>query len=317
MVRNCKPLHRMSLSRRSSLLALVLLPVGLLLHAQAAHAESVTISPPKEELFGNAGDTITEKIKVSNDSPTDITYQVQVDNFTAEGDKGGVNLIDDKNAPLTNISLASWVTTEPSRFTANINSPAIVSYTIKIPKGAEPGGKYASVIIKRAGQAVQGGDAVDTRVGSLILLRVSGDVTEKLSLDAFKTDNNYYQKGPVSFSLRTTNTGNVHVAPQGRIVITDTFGHKVDEIALSQANVLPTSSRVVQTTWGNSKLIGRYTATLVATYGQQNETLSATTSFIVMPIWLVIVLLALLLTIVLLITQRRGIKRIINRLTSD
>jgi len=309
----------MKISSHKSLLvavvALLSLPV-ILVAPNLAKADAVSVSPPRFELFGNPGDTISEKIKVGNDSTTAITYQTEVDDFDANGDQGGINLIG-PDAPETSISLAHWISVEPSRFTVAPNDETTITYTIKIPKTAEPGGKYASVLIKRAGEQVDGGAEVDTHVGSLILLRVSGNISEKLSLDSFKTDDTYYQHGPINLALRTTNTGNVHVAPTGKIVITDTFGHKVTEINLTRANVLPTSSRVVATSWDQKNMIGRYTATLVATYGDTNQTLSASTTFIVIPVGLIVAVIVVIVLLILMVTQRKRFKRFINRLTAD
>lgn len=282
-----------------------------------ARADSITVIPPKFEVYGNPGDVISDSIKVTSDAPTQVTYQVEVQDFTPQGDQGGVNILDDPQAPITNISLARWITAEPSRFTLDSGQEKVVNFTIKIPKSGEPGGKYATILIRRAGDKISGGAIVDTQVGSLLLLRVSGNVTEKLNLVSLTTDDTYYQHGPVSFTLRTTNTGNVHVAPTGTFVITNMFGHKVAEIPLTRANVLPTSTRAVKTVWDNQKIIGRFTANLVANYGQQNQQIVASTSFTIIPLSLIWAVVILLVVLFLMVTQRRHIRRLINRITSD
>src|SRR5690606_8074877 len=113
-----------------------------------------------------------------------------------------------------------------------------------------------------------GSAAVTTRVGTLVLLRVSGNVSEQASISTFEAPA-YSQQGPVNFSLRIQNEGNVHIRPKGTIIITDMFGRKVEEIPLDGANVLPGSVRKTDSTWEKTNILGTYTATLVATYGQQ------------------------------------------------
>lgn len=283
---------------------------------QTAQADSFSVIPPRFELFGNPGDTIVDKIRIKNGSDTNETYQMQVEDFKAQGDEGGVALID-PGSPSTTFSLATWITVDPPRITIAPGEESTVNYTIRIPRNGEPGGHYASVLARRAGQGSPGAAAVDTRVGSLILLRVSGNVTEKAHVESFRAQESYAQHGPVTFVLRSANDGNVHVQPSGTIVITNMFGRKVTEIPLTQANILPGSSRNITTTWDAKNPIGRYTATLVATYGQSKETLSATTSFIVFPLYLLVIILAIILVLFLLITQRKKVRRIINRITSD
>ena len=289
-----------------------------------ASADSVAVIPPRFDMFGNPGDTIVEKLRVRNDSDTAIAYSIVVDDFKAKDDVGGVNLFEQgEQAANANFQLAKWVTVEPTQFTIGASQEAVLNITVKIPKDAEPGGHFASVLVQRAGTQTAGGAAVESRVGSLILLRVSGAVTESASVDSFKAEESYTQYGPITFDLRTKNDGNVHVAPTGTIVITHMFGHKVAEIPLTTANVLPDSARIVKTLWDEKYPIGRYTATLVASYGQITDanghlkTLSATTSFIVFPLYLVWITIGIIVLLYLLISQRKNLKKLLNRLTAD
>ncbi len=298
-----------------SLLAVLVLFGGIQLSIPSAHADTVSIIPPKFEVFGNPGDTLTEKLKVNNSSVTEGTYQVQVEDFRAQGDDGSVDLVED-GSPRTSYSLASWITTEPSSFTVAAGQEKVVTFTIKIPKTGEPGGHYASVLIKKAGQTAPGSASVDSRIGSLVLLRVSGNVTESLTLDSFTTDS-YSQYGPVNFKLLFTNNGNVHIAPTGTIVISNLFGQKVKEIPVSGANVLPGANRLVTATWDSTNLVGRYTATYQATYGTPKQNLAATVSFVVFPVYLIFVVIIVIALVYLLIAKRKSLKRLINNITSD
>lgn len=304
----------------SILRTLVIASLGLVyvVGPRPASAATISVSPPRFELFGNPGDSLNEKIKINNPSDADATYQIEVEDFVAQGEEGGVDFKDPAENK-TSFSLAKWISVEPTRFTVPAGKESILNYTIRIPKSGEPGGHYASVLVKLAGGSVSGtsGAAVQSRVGTLILLRVSGDVKETLAINRFSTDNNYYQNGPVNFQLSSTNNGNVHVAPSGTIVITNMFGQKVKELPLTQANVLPGATRNVRTVWDQKGMVGRYTATLVANYGQNKQTLSATTSFIVFPPYLMVIIVVVLLLLFFMTTQRKKLKRIINKLTSD
>ncbi|MBU6389805.1 Fn3-like domain-containing protein [Patescibacteria group bacterium] len=293
--------------------------VSLFAPVPAAHADTISISPPKYELLGNPGDIVSEKLKVTNLGGSDATYNTTVQDFTASGEAGGVNLVD-PNSPRTTYSLAKWVTIEPSSFTVPAGKEKIVNFTIHIPQNAEPGGHYASVIVETAGAPVVGGGAsVVSHLNSLILLTVSGKITNNLALETFQTTQSFYQFGPVAFNFRTHNNGNVHEAPQGAVTITDTFGHKVAELPLPQANVLPSASRLVTFTWDKKNLVGRYTASLVATYGsgQTKTPLTATTTFYVVPFYLVWTVVGVIILIILLIAQRKRFKKLLHAITSD
>ena len=285
--------------------------------AKAETANTISVSPPTMSLFGNPGDTLSESLKVGNNSNGDLVYTVSVVNFTAQGDEGSVEYLEEGTT--NSFSLAKWVNVTPTKFTVAANQEKIINFSIKIPKDAEPGGHYASIVTKLASQtAIEGsGASVQSDVGSLVLLRVSGNITEDASIVSFKTDNFFYKSTPVKFELKTKNNGNVHIAPEGTIVITNIFGKKVAEIPLNKANVLPGAERIVNTVFDGKKLLGHYNASLVSSYGENKKIVSASTSFIVIPPMFAGVMAVIIILIVLLITQRKKLKKLINSITSD
>jgi hypothetical protein len=284
-----------------------------------AHAETINIIPPKFELYGNPGDILNEKLRIRNEGTEATSYTTDVQDFTASGEEGGVNFVEDPNAPTTAFSLANWVNASPKNFTIPGGQEQTINVDIRIPKGAEPGSHFASIQVQQKADIQPGGTgaAVQSKLNSLILLRVSGNLTEKLSLDSFRADDNYYQKGPVDLSLRTKNEGNVHIAPTGTIVITDTFNRKVAEVPLKQANVLPGSFRTIKTSWDPHSSIGRFTATLVATYGQSKEPITSTATFYIIPLPIILILVGILVILFLTITQRKGLRKFLHHLTAD
>ncbi len=294
---------------------LVLIPSSAT-KAQTTSQRTISVIPPSFELLANPGDGISDKIRVRNDSQEETAYEIMVEDFKAIGEEGQVDLIDDTQSNTT-YSLAKWVTPSPASFTLPAGGETEVSFSINVPKDAEPGGHYCSILVKMGGNTkVEGGASVASRVGSLILLRVSGNVKEEANIETFDTDKNYYEKSPVNFGLRVKNTGNNHIRPQGTLVITNLFGQKITELPLNGLNVLPDAVRKMDTRWEFSAfLANRYTATLVATYGQQNKPLSASTSFYIFPKYVGYIAGGVLLIIVLMIVGRKRVKKLIHNLT--
>jgi hypothetical protein len=244
----------------------------------AQTARSMTITPPRFELFANPGEQISDIIRVRNDSNVPATYTILVEDFTSAGEEGQVVLEEGESDQL--FSLAKWIVPEVTEITLQPGEEKPLNFLINVPKDAEPGGHYASVLFQAGGEQVQGGASVAQRVGNLILLRVSGNVTENAVIETFSTPS-YSQSTPLNFSLRIKNNGNTHIRPKGTIVITDMFNKKIDELPLNGQNVLPGVVRKMDTEWAKSNMLGYYTATLVATYGQQNLPLTAATKFLV------------------------------------
>ena len=244
-------------------------------HAQES-GRSLSIIPPKFELFANPGDTVTEKIRIRNDSDFPVTYQVIVEDFGSTGEEGHVAL--EEESPDSLFSLATWIAPSVNEIILQPGEEQSFSYAINVPKDAEPGGHYASILFQSTQEDLPGVTDVTQRIGSLILLRVSGNIEENANIETF-TAPGHSQTGPIPFTLRVVNDGNVHIRPKGTIIVTNLFGKKVDEIPLDGANVLPGATRKMETEWENENLFGSYKATLVATYGQQNLPLTAATKF--------------------------------------
>ncbi len=269
--------------------------------------QTITIIPPKFELFANPGDSLAEKIRIRNESDFPVTYSVLIEDFTTSGEEGHVVLEEGEQS--TSFSLAQWIEPQSKDLVLQPKEEVPFTFVVNVPRDAEPGGHYASILFQTGGEnTTPGTTAVAQRVGALVLLRVSGNVTEDAKIESF-TVPDYQESGPVVFTLRIKNDGNVHISPQGTIVITNIFKQKVAEIPLDTRNVLPGAIRKMETTWDQEHLLGKFTATLISTYGQQKKPLTAAVTFTVASKTAIILLIvggiALIGFIITLITGRR------------
>ncbi len=280
----------------------------------AQDTSTLTIVPPKFELFANPGDVITETIRVRNDSPTPQSYGILIEDFSSAGEEGRVVLEEGEND--SQFSLKKWIEPSSKNLTIQPAEEVVFPFTIAIPKDAEPGGHYASILfqIGGGGEANEGVTSVQHRVGSLILLRISGNVVEEAQIETFQAPV-YSKSGPVIFNLRIKNNGTTHIRPNGTIVITNVFGKKVDELPLNGLNVFPGAIRKMETTWDKKSLLGHYTATLVATYGQQNLPLTAASKFtVISPVAAVIIVVAIISGILFILSAIQGKSRLLKAL---
>lgn len=284
----------------------------------AQTSKGLTVIPPKFELFANPGDTISERLRLRNESDFPVTYTVLSEDFSSSGEEGAVTLEGETADP--NFALATWLTPETNDITLQPKEEKTFTFSVAVPKEAEPGGHYASLLFSSGTEPVPGSAAVTSRIGSLVLLRVSGNVTEDANVENF-TAPSYSKSGPIPFDLRLKNNGNVHIRPKGTIVITNLFNQKVAEIPLQGANVLPGAVRKMETMWDKTNPLGIYTATLVATYGQQNLPLTAATRFTaISPVAAILITVALVAGIIFLIslfTGRGRLKKAFKAFTSN
>lgn len=250
--------------------------------AQDGESAGISISPAIFELNADPGDTVSNQVKIYNPTEYPQTVKMLMEDFTPVGEEGEVTLDDpDENSTY---SIASWTEVSPTEFTLQSKQQQLVTYTINIPTNGEPGGHYGSLVAFISGGTQNvSGSSVGSKRGALILLRVSGAIDENVIIDTFNTSN-FQEYGPIEFSLKFKNNGNVHVRPAGFITVTDTFGKKVAELEIPQNNVIPDAIRKADTTWDEENLIGRFTATVFANYGTtEKQTVTQVLTFTVFP----------------------------------
>jgi hypothetical protein len=285
----------MRYNKRLIILPLVLITAVVVSYFVSSYAQQTTpglqVHPSNFDITLTPGSQTTETVYLVNRTKNPEPIKVELRNFTAQGVEGGVNLTTDD----TTYSLAKWISVSPETAVIAPNQSQAFTFTITPPANAEPGGHYGSLVFATdPSQKVNGTGAVlSEEVASLILARIPGNVTEDASIVSFAPGQNFYEFGPVTFNMLVKNTGGVHIQPQGEVVVKGTFGDTYN-VSLKPYNVLPGASRMIPVLLTNKLLIGRYTAQLVAAYGDKNKQLSASTEFYAFPVRYGVIVLVIL-----------------------
>jgi len=291
---------------------------AVMLHGTAAAqstdaANGLQISPALVQLNGEKGKSYTVELKVLNVTGSDLSFKSSVNDFAAKDETGTPSIILDSTEP-TPTSIQTWVASIPA-FSLKAHETKTISAIIAIPANAEPGGHYGVIRFSGTSPTLNGtGVGLSASAGTLFLVRVAGDVTEKLDLSTFEAQTNnkrsaLFEYGPVTFVTRFKNTGNVHVQPKGTILIEDIFQNKVASLDVNEknGNILPSSTRRFESTLDKKWLFGRFTATTTVGYGTQGQAIVQSISFWVIPYKLILIGLAILATIIYVL--RIAIKR--------
>lgn len=269
--------------------------------ASPSTARAVSLSPLTFDINVNPGETVSDFVTVSNNESAKQVYVLEAEDFAAVGEAG--NVVIDKDAP-RQVSAKQWVTFDPQIIEVEPGGSKTVKFTLNVPRDADPGGKYTSLLVGTSPGSEGGGVGIASRVASLLLIRVAGDVTEKITVESFETKS-LAEFGPVSFTLRLKNEGTIHLKPAGFIFIKNWRGQEVEKISLPQQRIIPGTIRAIGISWDAIWLFGKYTATFQGIYGSKNDTLSASVSFWVIPWKLLGSLLLALLVIGIIIWKIR------------
>jgi hypothetical protein len=295
-----------------AVLALFLIPTQVI---------AMSISPVRIEMQGDPGQSLKGVFKIINDEADNKVFYTAYENFEASGETGNPNFVE------TNTGLSTWINAASQVLVASGESVE-VPFTVTIPSNAEPGGYFAAIFLSTVPPNTSGGGQVviGARIGTLVLLRVNGEIKEGGALLEFgtKEGGKLFTSLPVEFYYRFQNSGADRVRPVGNVVIRNTIGmtSKVVNANVSQGNVLPSSIRRFELAWvdaGNPNdqaidasipesasgksffqaaglqlknfAFGRYTAQLAVAYGADNSVEVSKTSFYVFPWQLLLIVL--------------------------
>jgi hypothetical protein len=279
-------------------------------------ALALTISPPKIELLANPGQKVEDEIKLFNETDSELTIYTSTANFIAkEGEEGVPKFLtpEEKEG-----DLADWIEIEEGPITILPLEQKVIPITINIPTWADPGGHYAGIFFGTQSPGEKEGTVVGVtgKLGGLILLRVSGDIEEEGKLVSFdlKDSKTFYEHLPIDFVIVFENLGNVHLKPQGEILIKNLLGRTSDIVDINKPeigtgkNVLPESVRRFESSWIKSSFeifpqgfleklkfekdnfaFGRYKGDLILEYGTQGKKATDSVVFWVFPWHLILV----------------------------
>ncbi|MFA6525102.1 MAG: hypothetical protein WCT33_02390 [Patescibacteria group bacterium] len=292
----------------------------------ASTANALTLIAPTFEQNVDPGVASKTEIKLYNETQDTLSLYPEVVSFTANGETGQPTF--DFDAPLEGV--ATWFDLPEGPIMLQGGERKIVPITITPPIDAEPGGHYATVFFGTSAPNLEdpGSLALATKLGSLFLLRVFGDVTEAGNIAEFGLDGNKttLNRLPATVFTRFQNSGNIHLRPEGTITIKNLLGAETAKLDFNakKGATLPDSIRKYDTIWEkgqvkqasgnfwnkfwtefanekNNFALGRYKASIALTAGNLVQD-NAEVTFWVWP-WriLLISLLVLILIILLLV----------------
>jgi len=202
--------------------------------------------------------------------------------------------------------ISSWIQVSSEPVVILAGETAEVPFTVHVPENAGPGGHFGGLFLSAEPSRLETvGAGVGFQVGSILNLRISGDIIEEAQIREFRADKNIYSSIDVNFISRVENTGNVSIKPFGPIEITNMFGKKVATIVLNEKknHIFPQGKRTFTVNWQDSSIaIGPHRATLSLVFGEEGrKTISSVVSFWVLPLNILVPAVGGLLVFVLLI----------------
>jgi len=236
--------------------------------------QDFVVGPGKEEVELAPGETKTINIMVSNRTGVDRDFKAEIEDFSgSDNPSEAVVLLGNDRGPY---SLKDYLKIPEMNFLLPNARRAVVPVTISIPADAEPGGLYGSVVFsivssdaETRGQASSA--PIVSRIGSLIFVRVKGDVEQSGAIKDFSTQGGQwlFTESMIPMRVNFDNTGRIHLSPYGVISVSNMFGQEVERIDMDPWFVMPGVSRLRDVTMERQIMFGRYTAQLTLNPGYE------------------------------------------------
>ncbi len=296
----------------------VFLAVGQVSTA-AADTNTLKVSPVRSDIEIKPGESQIVRTTITNLTNEEISVRPVTNDFVSRDERGTPSLILDENEFAPSHSLKRFM--QPLEdFTIPARQAKVIEVTINVPEDAKPGGYFGAVRFAPTDPGSGGQVNLSASVASIILLKVPGDLVEKLDLTSFTIQQNgkaaSYFSSPKNLeaAIRFQNSGNVQVGPFGKLTVTkgDKVVYEADFNSQTPREVtLPDSARRWEIPLDKIENFGHYTLSAIFTYGEKNQSLEVTKTFWVVPIWAIVAGIVGILLIIGLIVA--GILALIRR----
>lgn len=248
----------------------------------AAEGGAVTfsVSPPLFKISMKPGDSWASFVKVINNNPYPVSVYADVANFKSS-ESGGVEFIkDDSTSDYGKYMLGQWIALSKKAVNIPSFSSVDVPFAISLPPNADPGGHYAAILLGNKPVDEVNGNVIkfSSKIASLILVKVDGEVNEKGDVTEFSSNKLFNSSLSANFKLRFKNQGNVHIHPEGQIKVFNVFGEERGNIEVNRSqnfgNILPESEKKWEFNWAGTNSIldaGLMRAELLLNYGDEGK----------------------------------------------
>lgn len=287
------------------LAALVLVLLGPVPPARAQDFD-LTVSPVKKELTMGPGAEMDFTITLINHTSHDQELHVYTMDFFINPDSS----YEFHEPGYYTYSCSRWITVPRPRLTVPARSQHEEPFHIQVPADAEPGGHFSVLFFQDAAEPPPGpGVKPSYRIGSLILVTVSGEIVREANIKALSVESDLFSLwGPpsggqagwpardVRYHLEVENTGNVHLTVQAFLNYRARFGLGSGSLDLGEITLLPGTVRYFDGSLPNPPFLGNYEAEAVIKYGPQMNVFDTEkrrkAGFLVLPLpWILLIVL--------------------------
>lgn len=269
----------------------------------------MSINPSNQDLELRPGSTYEGAIKVSNVGKLPFTVHASVRPFYVKGDSYEPDFASES----AYTKLYNWIKLEQTEFAIEPGKNHELKFSVKVPEDIASGGQYAAImLLSDGGEEGGAGVNVAAQIAAILYghvdsgeLRAEGELVNHTLPKTFSSD--------FSVSQTIKNTGNVDFRVEQTLTVTEFFSNRevVNKNSVSSdgqligsniAVVLPGTSRTGILTWPDAPRLGLFNVTQTVRFLDQDYTF--TKLVFLCPLWLMVIVIALIITLIVWIVFR-------------
>lgn len=304
----------MSICKRNIIFLIIFILGCVLLWPARIYAVDLngfSMGPPIIDKTIKPGESLEQVFNVKNLSQDAVSVEPYVQDYNIDKDQWKkVEDPDERWSPM------KWATIEsaPGRLEPGESGQILVKFII--PNDAEAGEhttyfktKFVPITNPEGESSAQ--IAIASELGSLVYIKVTDvlgnlDINRSWTLNQVGTGFWHFSK-PV-FTIKATNTGNVHLEVKGNIKLKDILRNQTANLNVPLFNILPGKDKEIEIPWNEAPFFGYIQGEIQLTYDGKNFE-ERPFSFIVVPLFtllgVVLVLGTVILTVLLYIKSLR------------
>ena len=256
--------------------------------AQAVPERRLKVSPVRSEIVVQAGSVYKGTIKLENSGKSSLNVTLEVEAFNIVNQQYDYVFL--PKSPIND-----WVHFAQDAVVIDPGQSYVATYTISVPNGTEPGGKYISLFASAQPSGIGGISSVN-RVGSLLYITVPGAITKIGSLLLLKSP--LIEVDVVNWSATIQNAGTAHFRSHYTASLSTLWNMPVAKSSDSSL-VLPASVRLLSGDIPHPLVMGVYKVTYTFELGDKPDSIQ-TKLLIYLPLTQVLPTLGALMVIILL-----------------
>lgn len=280
---------------------------------------ALIVMPMSQELDLEPGSTYTGTITVANpqSATSDLTYTATVSPYSVSGSSYTADL----SGHTSYTQLADWITLENNVGTMSPNGTVEIKYTIKVPQDADPGGQYAAVrVASTPDSSSTSGISIGNsyEMASIIYANIAGEVHREGSVTS-QSIPSFITSSEFTSTATVVNNGNTHEdalvtfkitnAMNGGVIYPQDKSYKgINEI------IMPDTTRDLTYTFDHMPAVGIINVNQTIEYN--GETYSLDQSIFICPVWFMVLIGALIISVASLIAARIHRSRRRKRISS-